>query len=1382
MDMKRLSLIIITVILALAFGQLVMNYQERYEDVKGSVVLGEDLDYESLANAIVQKNYLPTEEDAQFAARHILNVMKSGEELESLYDMNKRAWRIHADSIRTSGSEYYQQQLLWETQKMGLDEEFKNLDLNSLNPVCYVEGNGRGQIKVDVRREKEPCAGVTVRLYEHQIGEDGEPVSTILAHARTNSKGTALFKGLALTSSYSVIPVKEGCEYGSSQGTVGGSLEQVGDDGCIECLFEENDHSIKVFDSITLRNIKSDHVMTVRSLDDFFMTMGIYVGLFFLAWWLLFFIYRRRNHEAPAGIIPVMMFLTGICMLMMFSMNDPLNDKLIGVDMAQGVLAGIFVMMLLQKVDFRAFYQDRCRIPFDIPAACIRWVFRPFGTKADQFFDRMPKGWGYMLVAVLLTLLLFTPLGVAVGGMRVNLNIGILFQPSEIAKYLIVLFMAAFFCANAEKIVKFSQKGNVDLFGVKIRMLAGILLGLGFLMGLYLLLGDMGPSMVLAFTFLIMYSVIKSKVDVDENVGRVRMRHILTCDLAMLVYGLVSFLLMLYVGSLLGCMWLFCLAWFVLWIVVGLIRRQFFESAFVFNLIIAAFIFGSSIMGAIPGLDSVAERLDSRNEMCTNTWGVLPLDGATADPGENTQVAEGLWGLASGGFAGQGIGEGSPNVIPAFHTDMILASIGEEFGFLGLLVLVVLLAILLRKTILTGYSTHNPFAFYLCLGVAVVTGVQFVIIALGSTGVIPLTGVTVPFLSFGKVSMILNLAAFGMVLSISALKPEAATSDVAEVRRRQMARYDYSVSLVSMIFAMVSMFILGVFLKYCILERDEILVRPVYVNNVSGMPVVAYNPRIAQVAEKMPIGNIYDRNGILLASSDAEEIMWNKDRYLSFGVDSASFMTHMKSRLKRYYPFGEHLFYMVGDYNTRLFFTSGNERGYLAEARHLSTLRGYDDRMMEDGEYVTVDLESDEYRPGKYFNNDSTMVLRGVQLRDYNVLLPALKSGEQVGTTPQDVVLTLDARLQTSIQNRLQQFIDNESNSYSWKNPYTGARSYVKYKDNDQLRISIVVLDAKSGDLLTSALYPLPDQKQLMSMTESELMQFLDLGILYPTQPGSTAKVMSSMAALISEDMTTKDVMSQTYYNASAERVGYEYTVNLDHEISMLDALKKSSNNYFINLVNDKNLYDELAKVYTLAGARLRYETPYTFYYDENYNHAMDTVMREVSRYALSTYARYQEKVEKTGIREPLKKHAAWQIAWGQGELSATPLAMARVASIVAGRGSMPVTRYLMDESPKSVVLEGMSREDASYLRYCMSAEAEGHNFKAKVYGKTGTAQRPVGKNANEQDGWYMGYCDGVRGPIAFAVRLERGPGSGNAVRVTEEVLIPALKQAGYIK
>ena len=1394
--MKKLPLIFITLILGFLFWQLMVNYQERYEYVEGAVVLDEDVDCASLTEAMIQKNYLPSREDAQFASRHLTSVLASGEDLASLYDLNKRAWRISADTIKAMGSPYYKEQLLWECQRMGIDSEFKALDRQSLTSIGIGDGQGKGKIVVNVTREKQPCADVVIRLYEHYISPEGGPQSKAIAYAKTDRNGKAEFRSLSTSSSYSVIPIKDGFEYGSSQGTVGGSLEQVGEDGLIECHFEEHDHCIKVFDTATLKNIKTDHIIIVRSLDRFFWTMGIYVALFFIAWWVLFSVYRKRNPDASIGLIPLMTFLTGVCLVMMCSMNDPLNDKLIGADMAQGIIAGVIVMILLQRVDFKAFYQDRCRLPFDIPAACIKWCMKPFGRKVAAFFDSLPKGWGYMFAALLLTLLLFTPLGVAVGGMRVNLNVGILFQPSEIAKYLIVLFMAAFFCANAEKIVKFSQKGNVDLFGVKIKMLGGILIGLGFLMGLYLLLGDMGPSMVLAFTFIIMYSVIKSKVDVDSSVGRVRLRHILSCDLAMLVYGIGSFLLLLYFGNVLGLMWLFCLLWFVLWIVIGLIRKQFFESAFVFNLIIAAFIFGSSILGMFPGLDSVAERLESRNEMCTNTWGVLPIDGAQADPGENTQVAEGLWGLASGGLYGQGVGKGSPNVIPAFHTDMILTSMGEEFGFVGLLILVLLLAMLLRRTILSGYSTLNPFTFYLCLGIAVVTGVQFVIIALGSTGIIPLTGVTVPFLSFGKVSMILNLAAFGVVLSICGSKPEAASFDTLEVRQRQMARYDYSISIISMVFFGIAVFVLSIFFRYTHLHRDEILVRPVYVNNINGLPVINYNPRIAQVAEKMPIGNIYDRNGVLLASSDVDQIIRDKNRYLSFGVDSSAFSAHTKSRLRRYYPFGEHLFFMLGDYNTRLFFASEDQRGYLAEARHLSALRGYDDRMMQDGQFVTVDLSSDEYRPGRYFHNDSTLVLRGVQLRDYSLLIPALKTGKQIGTTPQDVTLTLDAALQTLIQNKLETFVENDSNTYRWKNPHTGARSYRKYKETDQLRISVVVLDAKNGDLLTSAVYPLPDQGRLMSMSDAELFKYsdlgrdedwkaysdMDLGLISPTQPGSTAKVMSSMAAMISEDLSLDEIKGQTYFNYSAERTGFEYAENLDRDISMYDALRKSSNNYFINLVNDKRLYDELANVYTLVGARLKYEQPYSLFYDGNYDHAIDTVMRDVSKYAVSTYLKYQEKAEQTGERSELRKHAAWQLSWGQGDLAATPLTMARVATIVANNGNMPVTRYLLTDPKSNVSLKGLGRDDISYLRYCMAAEAREHNFNAKVYGKTGTAQRPISKKENEQDGWYMGYCEGVKGPIAFAVRLERGPGSGNAVTVTEKVILPALKQMRYIK
>ena len=1374
--MKKLPLLIITIVFFAVFGILAMNYQDRYANDGRTLVLDEDISDSLLQAAIIHKGYLPSEDDAAFAARHIASILRKGESLGSLYDLNKRVWKIPADSIALNGSDYYREQLLWENQRMGQDDEFKSLNPMALNSISVVDAESKGQIKIQIDGYDRPASDVVVRLYEHYIDETGQPLRKIVAYTKTDSEGHAEFRGLPENASYSVIPIKEGYEYGSSQGTVGGTLENVGDDSCLKCRFTEKIHSLKVFDTISLRNIKSDHVIVVRSLNSFIITMAIYVALIFAAWWLLFIIYTKRNRNAVTSLINLMACLTGICLLMMFSMNDPLNDRLLGVDMSQGILAGIAVMMLLQKIDFKAFYQDRCRVPFDIPAAIIKWMFKPFGKKLGSFFDRLPKGWGYMFTAVFLTLLLFTPLGASVGGMKVNLNIGIVFQPSEIAKYLIVIFMAAFFCANADTIVKFSQKGNVDLFGVKMKMLAGILLGLGFLMGLYLLLGDMGPSMVLAFTFIIMYSVIKSKT-----------QNIWSSDLAMLAFGVLSFIVMLAVGNMLGCMWLFCILWFVLWLLIGRIRKQFFESAFVFNLIIAAFIFGSSILGMIPGLGSVAERLESRNEMCTNTWGVLPLDGDIADPGENTQVAEGLWGISSGGFFGQGIGEGSPNVIPAFHTDMILASIGEEFGFVGLLVVVLLMALLLRRTILHGYATSNPFTFYLCLGIAVVTGVQFIIIALGCTGIIPLTGVTVPFFSFGKVSMILNLAAFGIVLSISGMKSESTTEEIAQMRRREMSRYDYSISLISMVYSVMALFILGVFLNYTLISREKTLIRPVYVNNVNGMPVVEYNPRITRMAETMPIGNIYDRNGIILATSDANQIIRHRDKYIAYGADAETFDKISKSRLRRYYPFGDQLFYMLGDYNSRLFFTSGDQRGYLAEARHLSELRGYDDRMKVGEEYVKVDLVSEEFRPGRYFDNDSILVVRGVQLRDYSPLF------DQRDTKPNDIQLTIDARLQTLIQNELDKFVNTPSHKYTWLDPVKNTYSSKTYQDNNQLRISVVVLDAKNGDLLTSAVYPLPDQKRLMSLSDAELMKYddlskdntwksytdMDLGLLYPTQPGSTAKVMSSMAALISDGLVVSDDLK--YFNSPEERVGYEYKDNLNKYLTMRRALSLSSNNFFINLVNDKDLYDELAKVYSLVGARLQYEQSYSLFFDPDYDNGIDTVMTMLSKHAVSTYDKYVKDIPNKG-RKKLSMHAAWQLAWGQGEVTASPLTMARVASIVANGGSMPVTRYMMQDAISNVELKGMSQQDLKYLKECMGEEGRSHDFDAKVYGKTGTAQRNISKKYKEQDGWYMGYCEGIDGPIAFAVRLERGPGSGSAVTVTKQVVIPALKKLNYIK
>ena len=76
--MKKYSLLIVTIVLSLAFGRLVMNYSDRYQSIEGVVTLNEGVSQKALADAIMLKNYLPENYDAEFAARHICSVLAKG--------------------------------------------------------------------------------------------------------------------------------------------------------------------------------------------------------------------------------------------------------------------------------------------------------------------------------------------------------------------------------------------------------------------------------------------------------------------------------------------------------------------------------------------------------------------------------------------------------------------------------------------------------------------------------------------------------------------------------------------------------------------------------------------------------------------------------------------------------------------------------------------------------------------------------------------------------------------------------------------------------------------------------------------------------------------------------------------------------------------------------------------------------------------------------------------------------------------------------------------------------------------------------------------------------------------------------------------------------
>jgi cell division protein FtsW (lipid II flippase) len=144
-----------------------------------------------------------------------------------------------------------------------------------------------------------------------------------------------------------------------------------------------------------------------------------------------------------------------------------------------------------------------------------------------------------------------------------------------------------------------------------------------------------------------------------------------------------------------------------------------------------------------------------------------------ADPlGAGYQVVQSLHAFARGGLLGTGLGEGLPMVggrmpIPEVHTDFPLAALGEELGLVGVIAILGLFFVLIERGLRIGASAADDFRAILATGLALVVGVQAFIIAGGNLKVLPLTGVTLPFISYGGSSLLVNAIVVGLLLALS---------------------------------------------------------------------------------------------------------------------------------------------------------------------------------------------------------------------------------------------------------------------------------------------------------------------------------------------------------------------------------------------------------------------------------------------------------------------------------------------------------------------------------------------------------------------------------------------------------------------------------------
>ncbi|OZB85149.1 FtsW/RodA/SpoVE family cell cycle protein [Microbacterium sp. 13-71-7] len=134
---------------------------------------------------------------------------------------------------------------------------------------------------------------------------------------------------------------------------------------------------------------------------------------------------------------------------------------------------------------------------------------------------------------------------------------------------------------------------------------------------------------------------------------------------------------------------------------------------------------------------------------------------------QSYQLTQGIFGLAHGGLLGTGLGQGRPQITPVAESDFIITSLGEEIGLIGLFAVLCLYMVFVSRGLRIGVAGQDDFGKLLAVGVSFTIGLQVFIMVGGVTRVIPLTGLTTPFLAAGGSSLIANWLIVGLLLRIS---------------------------------------------------------------------------------------------------------------------------------------------------------------------------------------------------------------------------------------------------------------------------------------------------------------------------------------------------------------------------------------------------------------------------------------------------------------------------------------------------------------------------------------------------------------------------------------------------------------------------------------
>lgn len=305
----------------------------------------------------------------------------------------------------------------------------------------------------------------------------------------------------------------------------------------------------------------------------------------------------------------------------------------------------------------------------------------------------------------------------AEGGARVALDVGLFtFQPSELVKLLFVIFLASYLTAG--DLGRFSYR----FYGIPLPNLFRYLLPLTFIFTAALvalvLMSDLGVALILFGVFPIMIFIALPPRLVRQLLG-------LTVAAALLIY--------LIYAQLQGM---------VTW--------------------------SPTLPLKLP--TAISERIaqsTARVGARANNWQDPWAACTPASDCASYQTLEGLYAIAAGGVWGAGGGMGDVEYVPFAHTDLVFAILAEEWGALGCIALLGLYLLLIQRGLRIANRQAEPFPFLLTTGLVTLFALQLLIILGGTLNLLPLTGITVPFLSFGGTSLLVNGMIVGLLLRTS---------------------------------------------------------------------------------------------------------------------------------------------------------------------------------------------------------------------------------------------------------------------------------------------------------------------------------------------------------------------------------------------------------------------------------------------------------------------------------------------------------------------------------------------------------------------------------------------------------------------------------------